>query len=73
MIRWALAEMRNRDGSTPRSPSIPISSSNTWGSMTTPEAITGVTPGYITPDGTNDSANRSDPTTIVCPALLPPW
>ena len=33
--------------------------------MTTPEAITGTTSRYITPDGTRERAKRSEPTTMV--------
>ena len=41
-MRWALDEIRTRDGSRPRAATISISSSRTLGSMTVPEAMTGV-------------------------------
>ncbi len=72
MMRWALDEILSRVGSTPRLVSISISSSRTFGSITQPEAITGVQSGYITPLGMSESANFSLPTTMVCPALFPP-
>ena len=42
-------------------------------SITHPEPITGTQSGYRTPEGVNDRAILSSPTTIVWPALFPPW
>ena len=42
-------------------------------STTQPDPITGTQFGYKTPEGVKDNAILSSPTTIVWPALLPPW
>ena len=71
-ITWAFALTSNRETSTPRAARPSISAKSTDRSMTTPLPITGTTPGLSTPEGSRCSAYFSDPTTTVCPALLPP-
>ena len=73
MIRWALPLTRSRLQSTPRASRPSISATSTPGSMTTPLPITGVTHGWRTPLGTSCRANLSSATTMVWPALWPPW
>ena len=73
VIRWALPEMRTREALTPRASSPSISSNSTRASITTPLAITGMQPGVRTPLGIRWVANFSPSTTMVWPALLPPW
>ena len=73
MIRCALAETSSRSQLTPRASRPSISSKSTFGSMTTPLPITGVTFRESTPDGSTCSAYFSSPMTTVWPALLPPW
>ncbi len=41
-MRWALEDSRTRDGSRPLPATISISSSRTFGSITVPEAMTGM-------------------------------
>jgi len=72
-MRWALAEISSRPVSIPRSASAFISPSRTPASMTTPLPMTGVQPGVKTPEGSRWRAYLSPSTTMVCPALLPPW
>src|SRR5712691_5685269 len=73
MITWALPDTTRRDTSIPRSVSESLSSSRTWGSTTTPSAITDVTCSWRMPEGISRSFRRCSPAWIVCPALLPPW
>ena len=77
-VRWycvmtcAFALISRRETSTPRAFSASSSSNSTSMSMTTPLAMTGVTPGVRMPDGSRCSAYFSSPMTTVWPALLPP-
>ncbi len=73
MIRCALALTRSRSQLTPRASRASISSKSTFGSMTTPLPITGVTSGDSTPEGSTCKAYFSSPMTTVWPALFPPW
>jgi hypothetical protein len=68
-----LEEMRTREGSRFFSAAMSSSEISTLGSMTVPEAITGVQLGYMIPEGIIDRASRCSPTMMVCPALFPPW
>ena len=73
MIRCALHEISRRCVVRPSASSRSISSSSTFGSMTTPLPMTGVMCGYMIPLGIRCSLSVRPPWTIVCPALLPPW
>ena len=72
-IRWALPLTFSRLQSMPLASSRSISASSTPGSTTTPLPMTGTTWSYSTPDGRSCRANDSPSTTIVWPALWPPW
>ena len=56
MIRCAFAEISSRSHEIPRACSPSISSNSTFGSITTPLPMTGVTWGESTPEGSRCSA-----------------
>ena len=73
MIMWALPLISSLLQSMPRASRPSISPTSTPGSMTTPLPMTGVTHGWSTPLGMSWRANVSSSTTMVWPALCPPW
>ncbi len=72
MIRCAFPESTTTDVSIPRDSRSSSSAISTSGSTTQPPPITETFP-EITPLGVARILNVSSPTTIVCPALGPPW
>src|SRR5258706_318704 len=72
MMRWALPDTKTFFVEWPRRSNSSSSAINTSGSMTQPLPITQILPRTI-PVGSARILYVSSPTTIVCPALGPPW
>ena len=69
---WALPEILRSSQEMPWASSMSISPSRISGSTMQPLPITGVTPSYMTPDGTWCRASLCPPAMTVWPALAPP-